>query len=211
MPPVIRVLVAEDDPLARHAIETYLARANDIELLEMAHDGEAAVRMAQELKPDVAIVDIHMPKLDGVEVARELSKPPLNCKVVCFTALGDETTMMDALAAGASGFLLKSDNPGLILHGVRSAYSGDSLVSPKLVAELLRHTPARSRPPVHLSDADRHLLTLIGRGLSNAEIAEELYLSPATVKTYVSRLLARLERPNRTSLAALAHEWGLVT
>ena len=211
MSPHIRVLLAEDDPLAQRAIETYLARATDLELVGIASDGAEAVRLAEDLLPDVAIVDLHMPHLDGIEVTARITALPVNCRVVCFTALGDDRSLVRALEAGASGFLLKSDNPGLVLHGVRSAYSGDALVSPKLVASLLRTVASRHTPPPdHLTDSDKELLGHVGRGLSNAEIAELLFLSPSTVKTYVSRLLSRLEQPNRAALAALAHTWGLV-
>lgn len=205
----IRVMLVEDDPLAQQAIQTYLSRPSDIELVGIAGDGIEALQLAAEVQPDVAIVDIHMPRMGGIELTERLTTPPSSIRVVCFTALGDDRVMLQALNAGASGFLLKSDSPGLILHGVRSAYSGDALVSPKLVATVLANTRLRSKPP-ELSDTDRELLSLIGRGLSNAEIAQELYLATSTVKTYVSRLLSRLNRPNRASLAALAHEWGLV-
>ena len=204
----IRVLLAEDDPFAQEAVRAYLSRASDMELVGVAGDGEEALATARAVVPDVAIVDIHMPRLDGITVTARLV--PLGVKVVCFTALGDDRTLIRALDAGASGFLLKSDNPGLILHGVRSAYSGDALVSPKLVSALLRGTVTRSEPPAHLTDVDRQLLGLIGSGLSNAEIAEQMHLAPSTIKTYVSRLLSRLDRPNRAALAALAYEWRLV-
>ena len=204
----IRVLLAEDDPLAQQAIETYLSKPQDLSLVGIAPDGEQAIAMAQELSPDVAIVDIHMPKLNGLEVTKALV--PTGVKVLCFTALGDDQILRRALLAGASGFLLKSDSPGIVLHGVRSTYSGDSLVSPKLVAALLRASGPRSTPPAHVTDKDQQLMALIGRGLSNAEIAERLFLAPNTVKTYVSRLLSQHNRPNRAALAALAFEWGLV-
>ena len=205
----IRVMLVEDDPLAQQAIKTYLSRPSDIDLVGVAGDGVGALELAKEVQPDVAIVDIHMPRMGGIELTQLLTTPPSAIRVVCFTALGDDRVMLQALNAGASGFLLKSDSPGLILHGVRSAFSGDALVSPKLVATVLANTRIRSTPP-DLSDTDRELLSLIGKGLSNAEIAQELYLATSTVKTYVSRLLSRLDRPNRASLAALAHEWGLV-
>lgn len=208
--PVIRVLLAEDDPLAQRAIDTYVSRATDIELIAVAQDGQEAVELAESLRPDVAIVDIHMPRLNGIEVTRRITAAPLDVKVVCFTALGDDRLMLEALDAGASGFLLKTDSPGLVLHGVRTAFSGESLVSPKLVASVLSTRMRRLNPPRQLSSTERDLLCLIGLGLSNAEIAERLYLAPTTVKTYVSRLLTRLERPNRASLAILAHEWGLM-
>ncbi len=208
--PVIRVMVAEDDPLAQQAIETYLSHANDMELIGIASDGQSALELAATTDPDVAIIDIHMPKVDGIEVTRRLTQPPSRIKVVCFTALGDDNVMLDAIHAGASGFLLKTDSPGLVLHGVRTAFSGEALVSPKLIATVLANSVRRIEPPRHLSETERELLVLIGRGFNNAEIAEKLILAPSTVKTYVSRLLARLDRPNRAALATLAYEWGLM-
>lgn len=208
--PPIRVVLAEDDPLAQQAIATYLMRTADIELVGSASDGAEALDLARRLQPDVVIVDIHLPTLDGIELTARLTAPPSTMRVVCFTALGDDRVMHRALTAGASGFLLKSDSPGLILHGVRSAFSGDALVSPKLVAKILASGRARSAPPPSLSRIDRDIMRLVGRGRSNAEIADELYLAPSTVKTYVSRLLGRLGKPNRAALAAQAHEWGLV-
>ncbi len=211
MAQIIRVLLAEDDPLAQRAVAAYLSRTRDIELVATAADGVAAVQQATRLRPDVAIVDINMPKLSGIEVTRRITDEPVDCKVVCFTALGDDLTLSRALAAGASGFLLKTDNPGLIQHGIRAAFNGDALVSPKLVTGLLRaHLHVHSEPPPGLSPADLRLLGLLGQGLSNAEIGEKMFLATSTVKSYVSRLLTRLDVSNRTALAAKAHEWGLV-
>lgn len=207
----IRVLLAEDDPLAQMAIQTYLSRAGDMELVATAGDGVEALGLLEEARPDVAIVDLHMPRLDGVELTSRLTAANPPVKVLIFTALGDDDTLARALQAGASGFLLKSDSPGLVLHGIRSAHSGDSLVSPKLVASLLRRGGvAQSAPPASVTETDRRLLGLVALGLSNAEIASEMFLAPSTVKTYISRLLARLDRPNRAALAALAYEWDLV-
>lgn len=207
--PLIRVLLAEDDPFVHHAMTVYLENAADIELVGIASDGEAALALAHELRPDVAIVDIHLPKLDGVGLTARLCAPPLNCKVVCYTVLADDQTLRNALAAGASGFMIKTDRPGLVMHAVRSAYSGDALISPKLLVRLLQDAAPQSKPPEFLDAADLELIRLVGDGLSNAEIAEKLHLAPSTIKTYVSRLLTRLERPNRTSLAGLAYQWGL--
>ncbi|PIE21166.1 MAG: DNA-binding response regulator [Arachnia propionica] len=211
METAIRVMVAEDDPLALRALRAYLDKAADCVLVGAVTDGSSAVELARSVKPDVAVLDIHMPILNGIEVTRKLTAPDIGCAVVCFTAFGDDETMMAALAAGASGFLLKTDSPGLVLHSIRSAYTGDSLVSPKLLANLLRRNRSASEPPVDLSENDLRLIALVGQGLSNAEIAQEVFLAPSTVKTYVSRLLTRLDRPNRTSLAILAHDWGLVS
>ena len=206
---VIRVMLVEDDPLAQQAIKTYLSRSADIELVGVAGDGVEALELAPTVNPDVAIVDIHMPRMGGIELTERLTTPPSSIRVVCFTALGDDRVMLQALNAGASGFLLKSDSPGLILHGVRSAFSGDALVSPKLVAAALANRRGQSSPPPDLSATDKELLGLIGRGLSNAEIAQDLYVSEATVKTHVSNLLQKLGARDRVAAVVYAHRHGL--
>lgn len=207
----IRVVLADDDPMVHRAFEVYLSRSSGIEVVGIAGDGEQAYDMVHALRPDVLVTDVHMPKLNGIELTRRVSGPPLNIKVVCFTAIGDDRLLTEAIQQGATGFLLKADSPALIIHGIRCAYSGDSMVSPKLVSSLLRRTVERDEaPPPDLSPSDRNLLALIGKGLTNAQIAEETGLATATVKTYVSRLLTRFDRPNRAALAALAYSWRLV-
>lgn len=205
----IQVLLAEDDPFVHRAMTRYLEGASGIELIGIGADGHSALALAHDLHPDVAIVDIHLPGMDGVELTAALCAAPLQCRVVCYTALADDQTLRRALAAGASGFMIKTDSPGLVLHAIRSAYSGDALVSPKLLVRLLQHSLERSTPPESLSTRDLQLVKLIGDGLSNADIAEVMHLAPNTIKTYVSRLLARLDTPNRTSIARLAYQWRL--
>ncbi|WP_341729742.1 response regulator transcription factor [Brooklawnia sp.] len=207
---VIRVLLVEDDALAQRAVATYLAAADGIELAGVAGDGLDAIRIAGDLDVDVAIVDIHMPRLNGIETTRRLTRAPFNLKVLCFTALASDTLLMDALSAGASGFLLKTDSPELIQFGVRSAHSGDALISPQLVYQVLARTQTHSQPPADLSITDVDLVRLIGYGLTNAQIGEQLGYSVSTVKTYVSRLLTRLDKRNRAEIATLANEWGLI-
>lgn len=209
-PQLIRVLLAEDDELAQRAIASYLAAAQHMTLVGVAADGLAAIRLAKTVTADVAIVDIHLPKLNGIEVTRRLTSAPFNLKVLCFTALAGDSVLMDALAAGASGFLLKSDSPELIQHGIRAALEGDALISPQLVKQVLAGRQARARPPADLSNLELELVRLVGSGLTNAQIGAQLNYSTSTVKTYVSRLLGRLGRANRAGLAALAYEWGLV-
>lgn len=206
----IRVLLVEDEALAQRAIAAYLAVADGIQLVGVANDGLEAIQLATEVAADVAIVDIHMPRLNGIETTRRLTLSPFNLKVLCFTALASDELLMDALSAGASGFLLKSDSPELIQHGVRSAHSGDALISPQLVCQVLARVQTRTQPPADLSATEVDLVRLIGYGLTNAQIGTRLGYSISTVKTYVSRLLARLDRRNRAEIATLAYEWGLV-
>lgn len=206
----IRVLLVEDDPLARKAVATYLGAAGGMCLAGVACDGVEAIQLASDMNADVAIVDIHMPRLNGIEATRRLTKEPFNLKVLCFTALASDDVLMDALSAGASGFLLKSDSPELIQHGVRSAYSGDALISPQLVCQVLARASVRSQPPAELSYVDIELVQFVGLGLTNAQISKRMGYSTSTVKTYVSRLLGRLGKRNRAELATLAYEWGLI-
>ncbi|MGO1383700.1 MAG: response regulator transcription factor [Arachnia sp.] len=208
--PTIRIVVAEDDPLAQMAIESYVARVDDIEIVGSATDGAPALELVKSLKPDVLLTDIHMPKMTGVELIRRVFTLPEPPRVLCFTVLGDEHTMRTALEAGASGFLLKVDPPDMLLHGIRCAYHGDALVSPKLLASVLKQFQRHAQPPSDLGATELELVRLVGRGLDNTEISEAIFLAPSTVKTYVSRLLKKTQCRSRAQLAAKAHEWGLV-
>lgn len=208
--PIIRVVVAEDDPLAQMAIENYVARATDIEIVGSATDGAPALKLIESLKPDVLLTDIHMPGMNGVDLIRRVFTLPEPPRVLCFTVLGDENTMRSALEAGASGFLLKVDPPDMLVHGIRCAYHGDALVSPKLLAGVLRHFQRQAAPPTDLIDTELELIRLVGAGMDNNEIAQSVFLAPSTVKTYISRLLKKTECRSRAQLAAKAHMWGLV-
>ncbi|MEZ5201156.1 MAG: response regulator transcription factor [Micropruina glycogenica] len=205
---MIRVLAAEDDPLAQRAIRGYLAPVPDIEVLDIAGDGAKALALVESLHPDVLITDLHMPHLNGLELLKAVFALPDPPRALCFTALGDESSMRAALSAGASGFLLKVDPPALLVQAIRSAYEGDALVSPKLTAQVLRGITTVGARPKHLNDADVELLGLVGQGLNNGDIGDALHLAPSTVKTYVSRLLRKTDSRSRAQLAARAHEWG---
>lgn len=208
--PVIRVVVAEDDPLAQMAIQSYVSRVDDIEIVGSAPDGKPALELVKSLKPDVLLTDIHMPHMTGVELTKQVFALPDPPRVLCFTVLGDEHTMRTALEAGASGFLLKVDPPDMLIHGIRCAYNGDALVSPKLLASVLRQFQRHNTPPKELVASELELVRLVGMGMDNAEISNAVFLAPSTVKTYVSRLLKKTDCRSRAQLAAKAHEWGLV-
>lgn len=207
--PQIRLVVAEDDPLALQAIRAYLRSAPDIEVVGEAVEGVSALELVRRLTPDVLLTDINMPGHDGVELTGLVLALPHPPQVVCFTALAGDHVMREALLKGASGFLLKVDRPEVVLHGIRSAFNGESVVSPHLLAGVLATISRNSPPPPDLKETELHLLRLVSAGLNNVEIGEKLFLSPATVKTYLSRLLAKTGSRNRAQLAVKAHEWGL--
>ncbi|MFT4217314.1 MAG: response regulator transcription factor [Micropruina sp.] len=207
---MIRVVAVEDDPLAQRAIRGYLAQVPDIELLDIASDGARGLELVRTLRPDVLVTDLHMPGMDGIALLNEVYLLPDPPRSLCFTAVGDEPFMREALAAGASGFLLKVDPPVLLVQAIRSAYEGEALVSPKLTAQVLQGIGRSGNRPRDLSDTEVKLLSLVGSGLDNADIGRALHLAPSTVKTYVSRLLRKTGSRSRAQLAAKANAWGMV-
>ncbi|WP_018215884.1 response regulator [Salinispora vitiensis] len=247
----VRVVLADDQPLVRAALEMVIAETDDVEVVGEAGTGEEAVRLAEELRPDVVVMDIRMPGMDGIEATRLVTTGPCGSNVVVLTTFDDDAYVYGALRAGASGFLVKDMALDDILAAVRVVAAGDALIAPsvtrRLIADFTAHPEpacpdtahpgstrpestrrgpplresARPRPPhaeparprrslEGITDRERELLTLVGRGLSNAEIAADMSISTATVKTYVTRLLAKLDARNRVHLVILAYEEGLV-
>jgi DNA-binding NarL/FixJ family response regulator len=219
MSAAIRVLLADDEELVRFGLRTVLEASGDFEVVGEAGDGAAAVREAQSLRPDVVLIDIRMPVLDGLAATRQILALPHPPQVAVLTTFHVDEYVYAALAAGAAGFLLKDTPPREIAAAVRAVADGTATLSPKVTAALIesyvdraatpRRTAARRRI-AELSDRETDVLRLVGRGGSNAAIGKELFVSEATVKTYVSRLLAKLELANRTQAAILAHEAGLL-
>jgi DNA-binding NarL/FixJ family response regulator len=215
---VIRVLVADDEVMVRAGVKAILAAAPDIEVVAEAGDGREALGLARAHRPDVALLDIRMPVLDGLGAAAEFRRAAPDTAVVMLTTFSEDEYIIRALDSGASGFLLKSGDPYELMAAVRAAHGGASYLSPQVAHRLIqqvsggrmtRQAKAKQRIAA-LSPREREVLALVGAGLSNAEIAQRLFLVEGTVKAYVSAVLSRLEVKNRVQAALLAYQAGLV-
>ena len=215
----IRVLLVDDEELVRFGLRTVLEAAGDFEVVGEAGNGADGVRAARELRPDVVLTDIRMPVLDGLAATRQLLALPNPPQVAVLTTFHVDEYVYAALAAGAAGFLLKDTPPREIAAAVRAVADGTATLSPAVTATLIESYVDKAAAPrkaqalrqiADLSDREREVLQLLGTGDSNADLARKLFVSEATVKTYVSRLLAKLDLANRTQAAILAHEAGLL-
>jgi DNA-binding NarL/FixJ family response regulator len=216
----IRVVVADDQALVRAGFRLLIDSAPDLEVVGEAVDGAEAVELARRERPEVVLMDIRMPQLDGLEATRRITADELlgEVRVLMLTTFDLDEYVYQALRVGASGFLLKDTPPADLLAAIRVVAAGDALLAPgitrRLIAEFARRPdPARAAPAVlqALTDREREVLALVAHGLSNSEIAHRLVVSPATSKTYVSRMLAKLGARDRAQLVAIAYETGLVT
>ncbi|WP_307861807.1 response regulator transcription factor [Nocardioides sp. SYSU D00065] len=216
---MIRVLIVDDDPLVRSALSLMLGGQSDIEVVGDAADGEAGLALVAELEPDVVLMDIRMPVMDGLEATRVLHQRPAPPSVVVLTTFDADDHVLRAVAAGADGFLLKDTAPSDIVSAIRTVAAGDAMLSPSATRSLVsrlrsstsseRTTAAAERLTV-LTERELEVAVCVGRGLSNSEIASELYLSVPTVKSHVSRLLTKLGSTNRVQVAMVVHDAGLV-
>lgn len=218
----IRVLICEDQELVRAGYVTVFGAQPDMEVAGEAADGRQALDAVERLRPDVVVMDIQMPHLDGIEVTRRVAGPEAvnPAKVLVVTTFNVDRQVYDALQAGASGFLLKDAPLDDLVNGVRTIARGESLLAPAVTRALIGRFADRVRPAVEapvdtsldvLAPREREVLRLIARGLSNAEIAAEMVLSVETVKTYVSRILTKLDLRDRVQAVVLAFQTGLVT
>jgi DNA-binding NarL/FixJ family response regulator len=214
---VIRVLLVDDQELMRMGFRMVLNAQEDLEVIGEAADGVDAVRLAEELRPDVVLMDVRMPRLDGVEATKQITEAG-TAKVLVMTTFDMDEYALSALRNGASGFLLKDTPPADLVSALRSVASGDAVVSPSVTKRLLDRFlgPAgggelRDASVLDvLTEREREVLVLIAKGLSNTELAQKLFLSEATVKTHVGRILAKLELRDRVQAVVLAYETGLV-
>jgi DNA-binding NarL/FixJ family response regulator len=211
---VIRVLIADDQAMVRTGFGMIIGAQPDMEVVGEAADGVEAVALARRLQPDVALLDIRMPKMDGLEALRLLAGAGVAdpTKVVVVTTFDLDDYVHQALRGGAAGFLLKDSGPALLVEAVRAAVSGDALISPSITVRLLRHLspPAPAGDDRGLSPRELDVVKLTARGLTNAEIAAELFISVGTVKTHLGSVHAKLDARNRVEVAAWAWEHKLV-
>ena len=208
----IRVLVVDDHAVVREGLRTFLSLQDGLEVVGEAADGEAAVRVAEQLRPDVVLMDLVMPRQDGVAAMRELRRRLPGTRVIVLTSFTEDQRLLPAIQAGAAGYLLKSVQPAELARAVRAAHAGEVLIDPSVAARLVEAIaqPAGEPPAERLTPREREVLALIGKGLSNKRIAIELGLSEKTIKTHVSHLLAKLGVQDRTQAAVHAVRAGLI-
>jgi len=214
---VIRVLIADDQALVRGGFHSILAGQDDIEVVGEAEDGNEAVALVEELHPDVVLMDIRMPGIDGIEATRRIAARGLATRVLVLTTFDVDDYVYEAMKAGASGFLLKTAPPRQLADAVRTVTAGDALLAPsitrRLVEQFVRRPPPGTSVPrgvEELTDRELDVLKLLARAMSNAEIAAKLVVSEATVKSHVNRILTKLNLRDRAQAIVLAYETGLV-
>jgi len=215
---VIRVLIADDQALVRAGFRVLIDSAADLEVVGEAGDGAEAIALARSTHADVVLMDVRMPVLDGLAATRELAGDEGGPRIIILTTFDIDEYVFEALRAGASGFLLKDTEPAELLAAVRVVAGGEALLAPSVTRRLIEEfatqpDPHRTPPDALkvLTDREREVLALVARGLSNGEIATALYISPATAKTHVSRVMMKLGARDRAQLVVTAYETGLVS
>lgn len=210
---MIRVLIADDQPLVRSGFRMVIEERPDLELVGEASDGAQAIELTRELDPDIVLMDVRMPNLDGVEATRRLVESGTRARVLVLTTFDLDEYVYAAIRAGASGFLLKDVEPAELVDAIRVVAAGNSLFGPAATERLLTRfaEPPRGRSLDELTDREKEILQLLATGLSNAELAEQLFLSETTVKTHVSSILRKLHVRDRVQAVIAAYDAGLVS
>ncbi|MEU1595968.1 response regulator transcription factor [Streptomyces sp. NPDC005708] len=214
----VRIILADDQPLVRSGLRVLMADCPDLEVVGEAATGAEAVQLVSDISPDVAVMDIRMPGMDGIEATRRITAGPAKTRVLMLTTFDEDDHVYGALRAGASGFVVKDMALDDILAAIRVVAAGDALIAPsvtrRLIADFARRPadpPERTPRPVEgLTEREREVLTLVGHGRSNSEIAEDLFISVATAKSHVSRLFTKLGARDRVQLVITAYDMGLV-
>ena len=206
---MIRIVVADDHAVVRHGLRSFLGLQEDMEVVGEAEDGEQAVAVVEELRPDVVLIDLVMPGVDGVEAIRRIHELLPEARVVVLTSFADDSKVVPAVRAGAAGYLLKDVQPADLAAAIRTVAAGGALLDPSVTARVLQEVAAGGAPDPGLTAREREVLGLLAQGLTNRQIAAQLVLSEKTVKTHVSSILGKLGLADRTQAALYAVRGGL--
>lgn len=211
----ITVLIVDDHQVVRQGLHTFLELNEGVRVVGEAVDGQMAVEMAQQLDPDVILMDLVMPRLDGIGAIRQVKSLGLRCKVIALTSFTEDDKVFPAIQAGASSYLLKDVSPDELVEAIRAAHRGEARLHPDIARKLMEQvarqaSPARQGPVENLTERELEVIRLVAQGRSNAEIAQELVISEKTVKTHISNILGKLALQDRTQLAIYAIKNGLL-
>jgi NarL family two-component system response regulator LiaR len=212
---MIRVVICDDQAVVREGLEMILEADSGIEVVGLAEDGLRAIELATEKKPDLVLMDLNMPGMNGIQATREISKQLPDIKILVLTTFGEDEWVFDAVRSGADGYLLKGTPRQELVAAVKGTVKGESYIDPSIGGKLLSQVAKSSKSPstslsAELSDRELEVLKLIAQGFSNAEVAEKLFLTKGTVRNYVSAILSKLDVSDRTQAAVLAIKYGLV-